>query len=90
MPEVDVAAWKDPALIILRRGPYTTVETAGHIKQDRKWLDEMRAPGAELAFPWLQCRTSQLAAFYLTLSRWYGHRELIMDKHGIDYCGEDQ
>lgn len=86
MPEV---AWKDPAHILLRMGPYSTVETASYIRQDRKWLDEMRAPGAELTLPWLQCRTSQLAAFYLTLSRWFSNRELLVDKHGIDYLGED-
>lgn len=90
MPEVDVAVWKrDPASVILRLGPYSTVETAGYIRQDRAWLEEMRSPGAELSFGWLQSRNSQLAAFFLTLSRFYGHRELLMDKHQIDYLGEE-
>ena len=89
MPEVDVAAWKDPELIILRRGPYRTLETVGYIQKDRKRIEEMRAPGSDLAYPWLESRNAQLAAFYLTLSRWYGHRELIIDTHDIDYCGED-
>lgn len=85
MPKV---AWKThPELVILRRGPYTTVENAVKARRLRERIEELRAPGSDLAFPWLQCRQAQLSDFWRVYAEFVETRELIFDRHAIEYWG---